>query len=182
MERNFSQRVRNVLGYSREEAARLQTPYIGPEHLLLGILRDGSGKAVEALQYLGIKSDQLKHSVEEKLRMSHDISTIDNHHDIVINKSTDKVLKTSLLEARLLKSEVTDAEHLLLAILRDSTTLATQTLNAFDVTYQNVSDYVRKRSSYKPFEEDTHVSPSMGPEFAVEDDDEIENGGPFSKK
>ena len=119
MERNFSQRVRNVLGYSREEAARLQTPYIGPEHLLLGILRDGSGKAVEALQYLGIKSDQLKHSVEEKLRMSHDISTIDNHHDIVINKSTDKVLKTSLLEARLLKSEVTDAEHLLLAILRD---------------------------------------------------------------
>ncbi|HIT38980.1 MAG TPA: ATP-dependent Clp protease ATP-binding subunit [Candidatus Caccoplasma intestinavium] len=182
MERNFSQRVRNVLGYSREEAARLQTPYIGPEHLLLGILRDGSGKAVEALQYLGIKSDQLKHSVEEKLRMSHDISTIDNHHDIVINKSTDKVLKTSLLEARLLKSEVTDAEHLLLAILRDSTTLATQTLNAFDVTYQNVSDYVRKGLSYKPFEEDTHVSPSMGPEFAEEDDDEIENGGPFSKK
>ena len=69
MERNFSQRVRNVLGYSREEAERLRSPFIGPEHLLLGILRDGSGKAVEALCHLGVQPEQLKTAVEE-LRLS----------------------------------------------------------------------------------------------------------------
>ena len=65
MERNFSQRVRNVLGYSREEAERLHTPFIGPEHLLLGILRDGTGQAVEALLHCGVQPDQLKTAVEE---------------------------------------------------------------------------------------------------------------------
>ena len=74
MERNFSQRVRNVLGYSREEAERLHTPIIGPEHLLLGILRDGTGKAVEALRYLGIQPERLKTAVEELL-LSHPYDT-----------------------------------------------------------------------------------------------------------
>ena len=64
MERNFSQRVKDVLGYSREEAERLQNSYIGPEHLLLGILRDGSGKAIEALRHLGVQLAELKASVD----------------------------------------------------------------------------------------------------------------------
>ena len=68
MERNFSQRVKDVLGYSREEAERLQSHYIGPEHLLLGILRDGTGRALDALHYLGVNSSSLKSAVEEALR------------------------------------------------------------------------------------------------------------------
>ena len=115
MERNFSQRVKDVLGYSREEAERLQNSYIGPEHLLLGILRDGSGKAIEALRHLGVQLAELKASVEKDLRLSND--HINAGDEITISKSTDKVLKMSILEARILKSDTTDTEHLLLAIL-----------------------------------------------------------------
>lgn len=175
MERNFSQRVRNVLGYSREEAERLQTPFIGPEHLLLGILRDGAGKAVEALHYLGVESDRLKHTVEEKLRSAETVST-ENSQDIVINKNTDKVLRTSLLESRLLKSEVTDTEHLLLAILRDPSTMAAQALNTYNVNYQNICDFVKNGATPKSGAADeTNASPRMGADFADDDDDEMDD-------
>ena len=93
MERNFSQRVRNVLGYSREEAERLHTPIIGPEHLLLGILRDGTGKAVEALRYLGIQPERLKTAVEELL-LSHPYDTpaeASPSQETAVAKSTDKM-------------------------------------------------------------------------------------------
>ena len=187
MERNFSQRVRNVLGYSREEAERLHTPFIGPEHLLLGILRDGTGKAVEALLHLGVQPDQLKTAVEE-LRLSTPYDTpSDNlqHPETAVAKSTDKILKMSLLESRLMKSATTDTEHLLLAILRDPTSIACQALNACRVTYQNVSEYIRNGASSVAEEPDTRQAgslPAMGADFADEEDEEAENGGPFSKK
>ena len=140
MERNFSQRVKDVLGYSREEAERLQNSYIGPEHLLLGILRDGSGKAIEALRHLGVQLAELKASVEKDLRLSND--------QITISKSTDKVLKMSILEARILKSDTTDTEHLLLAILKDPDTPATRSLKDCDVTYQEVWNILKWPSLY----------------------------------
>ena len=141
MERNFSQRVKDVLGYSREEAERLQNSYIGPEHLLLGILRDGSGKAIEALRHLGVQLAELKASVEKDLRLSND--HINAGDEITISKSTDKVLKMSILEARILKSDTTDTEHLLLAILKDPDTPATRSLKDCDVTYQEVMEYFK---------------------------------------
>lgn len=186
MERNFSQRVRNVLGYSREEAERLRSPFIGPEHLLLGILRDGSGKAVEALRHLGVQPEQLKTAVEE-LRLSTPYDTPSEtllHPETAVAKSTDKILKMSLLESRLLKSNTTDTEHLLLAILRDSTSIASQALNACQVTYQNVSDYIKRGSavSEEPENRQTDATPTMGADFADDEDEEAENGGPFSRK
>ena len=187
MERNFSQRVRNVLGYSREEAERLHTPIIGPEHLLLGILRDGTGKAVEALRYLGIQPERLKTAVEELL-LSHPCDTpaeASPSQETAVAKSTDKILKMSLLESRLLKNPITDTEHLLLAILRDPSSIACQALNAQEISYQSVLDYVKTGTSRPADSYDNQadsVTPSMGPEFADEDDDEVENDGPFSKK
>ncbi len=187
MERNFSQRVRNVLGYSREEAERLHTPIIGPEHLLLGILRDGTGKAVEALRYLGIQPERLKTAVEELL-LSHPYDTpaeASPSQETAVAKSTDKILKMSLLESRLLKNPITDTEHLLLAILRDPSSIACQALNAQEISYQNVLDYVKTGTSRPTDSYDNQAdsaTPSMGPEFADEDDDEVENDGPFSKK
>ena len=165
MERNFSQRVKDVLGYSREEAERLQNSFIGPEHLLLGILRDGSGKAIEALRHFGVRLPELKASVEKDLRLSND--HINAGDEITISKSTDKVLKMSILEARILKSEMTDTEHLLLAILKDTDTAATRSLNECDVTYQDVIEYFKKS---KPSE-----SPLMGAEFADDDEDDLED-------
>ena len=173
------------MGYSREEAERLHTPFIGPEHLLLGILRDGTGKAVEALLHLGVQPDQLKTAVEE-LRLSTPYDTpSDNlqHPETAVAKSTDKILKMSLLESRLMKSATTDTEHLLLAILRDPTSIACQALNACRVTYQNVSEYIRNGASSVAEGPDTRQAgslPAMGADFADEEDEEAENGGPFS--
>ena len=165
MERNFSQRVKDVLGYSREEAERLQNTYIGPEHLLLGILRDGSGKAIEALRHLGVQLAELKASVEKDLKLSND--HINAGDEIILSKSTDKVLKMSILEARILKSDTTDTEHLLLAILKDPNTPATRSLKECDVTYQDVMEYFK-------MSETLSENPSMGAEFADDDDDEFE--------
>ena len=176
MEKNFSQRVRNILGFSREEAERLQTSFIGPEHLLLGILRDGTGKAVEALRHLGISSDRLRHTVEDNLQKINE-TTSDTHQEIVINKSTGKVLKTSMLEARLLKSDETDSEHILLAILRDTSTVAAQTLNTYNATYQNVYDFVRNGNNVNTNSESSKSTetPTMGAGFADEEDDDLVN-------
>ena len=175
------------MGYSREEAERLHTPIIGPEHLLLGILRDGTGKAVEALRYLGIQPERLKTAVEELL-LSHPCDTpaeASPSQETAVAKSTDKILKMSLLESRLLKNPITDTEHLLLAILRDPSSIACQALNAQEISYQSVLDYVKTGTSRPTDSYDNQadsVTPSMGPEFADDDDDEVENDGPFSKK
>lgn len=166
MERNFSQRVKDVLGYSREEAERLQNSYIGPEHLLLGILRDGSGKAIEALRHLGVQLAELKASVEKDLKLSND--HINAGDEIIVSKSTDKVLKMSILEARILKSDTTDTEHLLLAILKDQDTPATRSLKDRDVTYQDVMEYFKMSGTMSK-------GPSMGAEFADDDEDEFED-------
>lgn len=165
MERNFSQRVKDVLGYSREEAERLQSHYIGPEHLLLGILRDGTGKAVEALRSSGSRLSDIKLKVEQIIKTSADPSA--EGEELIVNKSTDKVLKMSVLEARLLKSETTDTEHLLLAILKQSDSAVTQTLEANEITYDQILEYLKNDKG-----NNLPSSPNMGAGFTDDDDDE----------
>lgn len=162
MERNFSQRVKDVLGYSREEAERLQSHYIGPEHLLLGILRDGTGRALDALHYLGVNSSSLKSAVEEALK---ELSEHVSGEELIISKSTDKVLKMSILESRLLKSNVTDTEHLLLAILKEKDTVAANILKLNDVEYNDVLSFLKKGS------EENVMPRNMGADFSDDDDD-----------
>ncbi len=161
MERNFSNHAKTVLGYSREEAERLQNHDILPEHLLLGIIRDGEGRAIEAMLSLGLNPVSLKQSLEAQLSEEQDTSDV---QEIAVSKSTDKILKMSILESRILKSSETDTEHILLAILREKSTVATRLLNNHNVTYEEVLLFLKEAQQ----------KPRMGAEFDEEDEEEEE--------
>jgi len=136
MEGNFSNRVRDVISYSREEAIRLGHDYIGTEHLLLGIIREGEGIAVKILRNLGSDLFKLKKSIEDTVRSTGGTLTVGN---IPLTKQAEKVLKITYLEAKLYKSDVIGTEHLLLSLLRDDENLAAQILQqGFSVTYDAV--------------------------------------------
>ena len=136
MEGNFSNRVRDVISYSREEAIRLGHDYIGTEHLLLGIVREGEGIAVKILRNLGCDLFKLKKAVEDTVRSTGGTLTVGN---IPLTKQAEKVLKITYLEAKLYKSDVIGTEHLLLSLLRDDENVAAQILQqAFSVSYDAV--------------------------------------------
>ena len=111
MDNNFSQRVRDIMAYSREEAGRLQNNYIGPEHLMLGILRDGAGLAVQVLQDFDIDLRALKENIDSQIRYVQEPYD-GSGGELVINKNTEKVLKMSILEARLMRSAETVRTYL----------------------------------------------------------------------
>ncbi|RCK75237.1 MAG: ATP-dependent Clp protease ATP-binding subunit ClpA [Ignavibacteriae bacterium] len=135
MEGNFSNRVQDVIKYSREEALRLGHDYIGTEHLLLGIIREGQGIAVKILKNLGVNLDKLKKAIEDTVRSSGVTLTMGN---IPLTKQAEKVLKITYLEAKLYKSDVIGTEHLLLSLMRDDDNIAAQILHQFNVTYEAV--------------------------------------------
>jgi ATP-dependent Clp protease ATP-binding subunit ClpC len=136
MEGNFSNRVRDVISLSREEAIRLNHDYIGTEHLLLGILREGEGLAVKILRNLGCETDKVRQAIEETVRTVGGTAPGGN---IPLTKQAEKVLKLTFLEAKLYKSDVIGTEHLLLSLLRDDENLAAQILaERFTVDYDAV--------------------------------------------
>ncbi|HRP01705.1 MAG TPA: ATP-dependent Clp protease ATP-binding subunit [Candidatus Kapabacteria bacterium] len=134
MEGNFSSRVNDVIRLSREEAIRLGHDYIGTEHLLLGIIREGEGLAVKILKNLGTDLYKLKRSIEDTVKSNSGTMTIGN---IPLTKQAEKVLKITYLEAKLYKSDVIGTEHLLLSLLRDEENIAAQILAQFAVFYEN---------------------------------------------
>ena len=136
MEGNFSSRTRDVISYSREEAIRLGHDYIGTEHLLLGIIREGEGIAVKILRNLGCDLFKLKKAIEDTVRSAGGTDTVGN---IPLTKQAEKVLKVTYLEAKLYKSDVIGTEHLLLSLLRDDENIAAQILQqGFSITYDAV--------------------------------------------
>lgn len=135
MEGNFSNRVNDVIRLSNEEAIRLGHDYIGTEHLLLGIIREGEGIAVKILKNLGADLYKLKRNIEDSLRPSSSTITIGS---IPLTKSAEKVLKITYLEAKLYKSDVIGTEHLLLSLLRDEDNIAAQILSKYDINYDAV--------------------------------------------
>ncbi len=134
MEGNFSERVQEVIRLSREEALRLGHDYIGTEHLLLGIIREGQGVAVKILRNLDVDLVKLKKAIEDTVRSAGGTLTIGN---IPLTKQAEKVLKITQIESKIFKSDVIGTEHILLAILRDEDNIATQILHQFNVTYDN---------------------------------------------
>ncbi len=140
MEAKFSQKVKNVLNYSREEAIRLGNDYIGIEHLLLGILRDGEGKAIEVLTQYSIDLAELRSLVEKAIRTD---SQIDLNTEIPLVRQAEKCLKRTYLEARIFKSELINIEHLLLAILREEDNVATRLIEKYGINYQMVYNDLR---------------------------------------
>ena len=141
MEGKYSQRIKDVLNYSKEEAIRLGNAYIGTEHLFLGILRDGEGLAVDVLLTLGVDLFDLKKAIEGSLRSDHplEISTTEN---IPLLRSSERVLKLVHLEAKSLKNDIIDTGHLLLAILKDETSLVTVKLRDMNIDYELVRDEI----------------------------------------
>ena len=135
MEGNLSNRVQDVIRLSREEAIRLGHDYIGTEHLLLGIIREGEGIAIKILRNLNCDLYKLKKGIEDSVRTPGGTMTMGN---VPLTKQAEKVLKITYLEAKLYKSEVIGTEHLLLSLLRDDDNIAAQVLHQFNIHYDNV--------------------------------------------
>jgi len=133
MEAKFSPRVKEVIQFSREEAIRLGHDYIGCEHLLLGIIREGEGKALQTLKLLDIDSLRLKKSVEDNIRTT--ATKTSNLGNIPLTKQAEKALKITYLEAKIFKTDLIGTEHLLLSILRDEDNVASQVLSQFGINY-----------------------------------------------
>lgn len=134
MDGNFSDRLQEVIRLSREEALRLGHDYIGTEHLLLGIIREGQGVAVRILRNLDCDLMKLKKAIEDTVRTAGGTMTIGN---IPLTKQAEKVLKITQIESKIYKADVIGTEHLLLSLLRDEDNIATQILHQFNVTYEN---------------------------------------------
>ncbi|MDZ4745285.1 MAG: ATP-dependent Clp protease ATP-binding subunit [bacterium] len=147
MEGNFSNRVQDVIRLSREEALRLGHDYIGTEHLLLGIIREGEGIGVKILRSLSVDLAKLKRAVEDTVRSMSGPLTIGN---IPLTKQAEKVLKITYLEAKLYKSDMIGTEHLLLSLLRDEDNIAAQILAQFSVNYDSVRKELDAYLSGKP--------------------------------
>ncbi|MBL7892736.1 MAG: ATP-dependent Clp protease ATP-binding subunit [Bacteroidia bacterium] len=136
MEAKFSPRVRDVITFSREEALRLGHDYIGPEHLMLGIIREGEGLAIKILKKLNVNVTELRRVIEELLVPGS--KQVNNLANIPLVKQAEKALKVTYLEAKLHRSDLIGTEHLLLSILKDNNNIATKALNKFEVDYDTV--------------------------------------------
>ncbi len=154
MEAKFSNRVKEVISLSREEALRLGHDYIGTEHLVLGMIREGEGVAVGVLKKLGVPIDELRGEIEKvsKGTATHQVKNLSN---IPLTRASEKVLKITYLEAKVFKAQLIGTEHLLLSILRDPDNLATQILNKFDVAYDVVKEMLEYQHETPMASQDT---------------------------
>lgn len=139
MEAKFSQRVKDVISFSREEALRLGNDFIGVEHLLLGLIREGDGKAIVVLREFHLDLKMIRKEIEQNLSASH-TSVAKNLSNIPLVKQAERVLKLTYLEAKLYKSPMIGTEHLLLSILKNEDNVACSILNKYGVIYENVKD------------------------------------------
>ncbi len=141
MEAKFSQRVKDVLIYSREEAQRLGNDYIGIEHLLLGIIREGEGLAIRILKNLGVDFLAIRRKIE--LAVASHKEQPSGSENIPLIKQAERALKITYLEAKLFNNELIGTEHLLLAILKDENNLVTKTFHSYGVNYESVRDELK---------------------------------------
>lgn len=186
MEAKFSQRVKDVLSFSREEAIRLGNEYIGVEHLLLGMIREGEGLAIRILSYLNVNMAELRRTIESAIANPANHNKVNDNLPLV--KQAERALKLTYLEAKLFNSELIGTEHLLLAILKDEDNLVTRSIKKFNVDYDLFKEEVK---SYLISGEDTTQSQADKERFLGEsgadpkdelsggsqDDDPDEGGG-----
>jgi len=142
MEAKFSQRVKDVLSFSREEAIRLGNDYIGLEHLILGIIREGEGMAIQILNYFGIDLSRLRKEIELAIANS-ESKKIKSTDNIPLIKQAERALKITYLEAKLFNSDLIGTEHLLLAILKDNDNFVTKSFKDYGVDYDAVKDELK---------------------------------------
>jgi len=166
MDAKFSQKIKDVLSYSKEEAIRLGNAYIGPEHFFLGILREGDGVAVEMLTEMGMDFSELKRNIERSIKPEGSIKIKDTEN-LPLLKSAERILKMVYLEARALKNETINTGHLLLAILRDESSSVSRILSEKNVNYNTIKTELEIRQ------------PQANADYGDEDD---ERGSTFGGK
>jgi ATP-dependent Clp protease ATP-binding subunit ClpC len=174
MEAKFSPRVKDVITYSREEALRLGHDYIGTEHLLLGIIREGEGSAIRLLKTLNVGLNELRKEVET-LTAGVAKKSNNNLGNIPLVKQAERALKITYLEAKIFKSAVIGTEHLLLSILKDEDSVATKALHKFSVDYDTVKNEIENGG----FGSSEEGSSNPRSEFPNTPDEEGDDDGAF---
>ncbi|MCD6012073.1 MAG: ATP-dependent Clp protease ATP-binding subunit ClpA [Flavipsychrobacter sp.] len=134
MDSNFSPKVKEIISYSREEALRLGNDFIGTEHLLLGLIREGDGMALKVLQTMQVDLFELRKELELAIKDKNN-KPLANINSLPLTKQAEKVIRITVLEAKALKSTTVETEHLMLSILKNRENVATQILNNHDVDY-----------------------------------------------
>ncbi|WP_340066618.1 ATP-dependent Clp protease ATP-binding subunit [Ascidiimonas aurantiaca] len=178
MDDNFSPRVKDVIAYSKEEALRLGHDFIGTEHLMLGLLRDGSGKAINILNALDVDLDHLRRKVEILSPSNSGSGVLSNDKkNLHLTRQAERALKTTFLEAKLFQSSSINTAHLLLCILRNENDPTTKLLNKLKVDYDNVKEQFK----YMTTSDDDYIDSPTSESYSDEpgsSDDSREN--PFS--
>lgn len=134
MDNNFSAQVKEIISFSREEALRLGNDFIGTEHLLLGLIREGDNTAVRILKSFNVDLYELRKEIELAVKDKTG-KNIANINSLPLTRQAEKVIRVTVLEAKALKSSTVETEHLMLSILKNKENIATQILNQFDVDY-----------------------------------------------
>jgi len=183
MDDNFSPRVKDVLAFSKEEALRLGHDFIGTEHLLLGILRDGGGKAVHILDGMDIDLDQLRRKTEilTPATTEHD-SLSKEKKNLRLTRQAERALKTTFLEAKLFQSSTINTAHLLLCILRNENDPTTKLLQKLKIDYDNVKDQFRSMITSEDDYIDEPTSDASFPSDAEDEDEEKDFSSAKSSK
>ncbi len=167
MDDNFSPRVKDVIAYSKEEALRLGHDFIGTEHLMLGLLRSGNGKAIDILDALDIDLTHLRRKVEILSPASPNVAVASNEKkNLHLTRQAERALKTTFLEAKLFQSTSINTAHLLLCILRNENDPTTKLLNRLKVDYDNVKDQFK----YMITNEDDYIDTPQAESFSDEGD------------
>ena len=174
MNNQFSPKISEVLIYSKEEAIRLHNDCVAPEHLLLGLLREGEGKAVQILRLFNLDFSSVKLRAEQAIRNTSADHT-EGNDEIILSEKTAKIMRLCLLEARMLKAQVADTEHILLAIMKEKDNNACRILEENGIRYTDILNLFTQKT------EKTDIQSGFG--FPDEDEEEEEyerrnpNGG-----
>ncbi|AXT20153.1 AAA family ATPase [Flavobacteriaceae bacterium AU392] len=182
MDDNFSPRVKDVIAYSKEEALRLGHDFIGTEHLMLGLLRDGNGKAIDILSALDIDLSHLRRKVEILSPANPNITVSSNEKkNLHLTRQAERALKTTFLEAKLFQSTSINTAHLLLCILRNENDPTTKLLNKLKVDYDNVKEQFKYMITNDS--NDDFIESPKAESFPNEDASSSEEGkdNPFSQ-
>ncbi len=174
MDDNFSPRVKDVIAYSKEEALRLGHDFIGTEHLMLGLLRDGNGKAVTILNALAVDLNHLRRKVEILSPANSDIAaTANDKKNLHLTRQAERALKTTFLEAKLFQSTSINTAHLLLCILRNENDPTTKLLNKMKIDYDGVKDQFKLMIT----NDDDYLDAPSAESFPNEDEGMTGEGG-----
>ncbi|WP_346236802.1 ATP-dependent Clp protease ATP-binding subunit [Niabella insulamsoli] len=170
MDNNFSTQVKEIISYSREEALRLGNDFIGTEHLLLGLIREGDNTAIKILKGFNIDIFELRKEIELAIKDKTG-KNIANINSLPLTKQAEKVIRVTVLEAKALKSNQVETEHLMLSILKNKENIATQILNQFDLDYDM-------------FRQELGIVKSNEPraEFGEEGEDEFEDEKKYAQQ